>query len=136
MEFTKTENILIIYKNRRTKTAAQMNISNMGKVFEVEKKQFMNSSWLLEISFFILHSVYSIWCKIDISLLLLYQCERLQKSWLISFSHFTLPFSISRHWWATSLKILISSSELKSSEPQLSQLSLCLGSFQNESTYY
>lgn len=44
MEFTKTENILIIYKNRRTKTAAQMNISNMGKVFEVEKKQFMSSN--------------------------------------------------------------------------------------------
>jgi RNA polymerase subunit RPABC4/transcription elongation factor Spt4 len=33
MEFTKTENILIIYKNRRSKIAAQMNISNMGKVF-------------------------------------------------------------------------------------------------------
>lgn len=84
-------------------------------------------------SYFILFIQYDLWFKINISLILLYQCEKLQKSWLISFSHFTLPFSISRHSWATSFKILISSSLLNSSELQLP---LCLGNFQNESTYY
>lgn len=43
MEFTRTENILIIYKNRRSKTAAQLNVQNMGKVFELDKKHFMGT---------------------------------------------------------------------------------------------
>jgi hypothetical protein len=37
MEFTPTENILVMYKHRKSRIAAQLNIANMGKVFEIEK---------------------------------------------------------------------------------------------------
>ncbi len=46
MEFTKKENILILYKNRRVKIAAQINIINMGK--SSNWKQFMEPNYMEE----------------------------------------------------------------------------------------
>lgn len=40
-EFTKTENVMMIYKDRNVKAMTEVNVANMGKVFELEKKEFI-----------------------------------------------------------------------------------------------
>lgn len=42
MEFTKTENILIIYRNKALRNELiALNISNLGKSFQLRKKDMM-----------------------------------------------------------------------------------------------